>query len=85
MRQYTLKRIGLFFPTVVLITIIVFLIMRLIPGDPALAILAEGEASFTQQDLVELRQELGTDRPLDVQYFDWIARSEEHTSELQSQ
>jgi peptide/nickel transport system permease protein len=73
MRQYTLKRIGLFFPTVVLITIIVFLIMRLIPGDPALAILAEGEASFTQQDLIELRQELGTDRPLDVQYFDWIA------------
>lgn len=72
MRQYAAKRIGLFVPTVLLITIMVFVVIRLIPGDPALAILSEGEASYTQEDLLKLRQELGTDRPMVVQYLDWI-------------
>ena len=34
MRQYAIKRIGLFIPTVLLVTVIVFVVMRLIPGDP---------------------------------------------------
>ena len=72
MRQYAAKRIGLFVPTVLLITIMVFVVIRLIPGDPALAILSEGEASYTQEDLIKLRHELGTDRPMVVQYLDWI-------------
>jgi peptide/nickel transport system permease protein len=73
MRQYATKRIGLFIPTVLLITIIVFVVMRLVPGDPALAILeGEGGGVYTQQDLKNLRAELGTDRPIVVQYVDWI-------------
>ena len=72
MRQYALKRIGLIIPTVLLVTIIVFTVMRLIPGDPALVILSEGDASFTQEELEALRQELGTNRPLVVQYVDWV-------------
>ena len=51
MRQYVIKRIGLFIPTVLVLTIIVFVLMRLIPGDPALAILNDGEGSYTQQEL----------------------------------
>lgn len=72
MRKYAIKRIGLFMPTVLLLTIIVFAIMHVIPGDPALAILSDGEGSYTQEDLEKLRHELGTDRPLVVQYVDWI-------------
>ena len=72
MSQYILKRVGLFVPTVLLLTIIVFALMSLIPGDPALAILSDGEGSYTQQDLEKLRHELGTDRPIAVQYVDWI-------------
>src|SRR5687767_12815856 len=73
MREYAAKRIGLFVPTVLLITIIVFVVMRLVPGDPALAILeGEGGGVYTQQDLANLRAELGTDRPIVVQYVDWI-------------
>ncbi len=72
MSKYALKRIGLFVPTVLLLTIIVFALMSLIPGDPALAILSDGEGSYTQQDLDKLRHELGTDRPIAVQYVDWI-------------
>ena len=56
MQQYTIKRLGLFIPTILLVTVIVFVIMRWIPGDPALAILEdEGGGSFTQEDLARLR------------------------------
>ena len=72
MRQYALKRLALIVPTVLLVTIIVFAVMRLIPGDPALVILSDGDASFTQEELDALRQELGTDRPIPVQYVEWI-------------
>lgn len=72
MRQYALKRLALIVPTVLLVTIIVFAVMRLIPGDPALVILSEGDAAFTQEELEALRQELGTDRPIPVQYAEWI-------------
>ena len=73
MRQYIAKRVALFIPTVLLITIIVFVVMRLVPGDPAIAILESGGGgNYTQEDLDRLRQELGTDRSIFIQYFDWI-------------
>ncbi len=73
MRQYAAKRVALFIPTVLLITIIVFVVMRLVPGDPAIAILeAGGGGNYTPQDLENLREELGTNRSLFVQYFEWI-------------
>ena len=72
MRNYAIKRIGLFIPTVLILTIIVFIVLRLIPGDPALAILNDGDGSYTQEHLAKLRHELGTDRPIVVQYVNWI-------------
>lgn len=72
MRQYAIKRIALIIPTVLLVSIIVFTVMRLLPGDPALVILSEGDAAFTQEELEDLRRQLGTDRPIVVQYVDWI-------------
>ena len=73
MRQYAAKRIGLFIPTVLLVTVIVFVVMRLIPGDPALAILSADDAAYTEQELQELRVQLGTDRPIVIQYLDWMS------------
>ena len=73
MRQYALKRIALIIPTVLLVSIIVFTVMRLLPGDPALVILSEGDGNaFTQEELEDLREQLGTNRPIVVQYGDWI-------------
>ena len=40
MQQYILKRALLFIPTIILVTILVFALMRMIPGDPAFLILA---------------------------------------------
>ena len=73
MKQYIVKRILLYFPTLVLITVLVFLLMRVIPGDPAIQLLAAGgDASYTEEDLAKKRAELGIDRPLVVQYVDWV-------------
>ena len=74
MRQYAIKRILLFFPTVLLVTMIAFFVMAVLPGDPAIAILeGDGGGQYTQEDLDRLRQELGTDRNKFVQYADWIS------------
>ncbi|GIS93994.1 MAG: ABC transporter permease [Chloroflexota bacterium] len=73
MRQYTFKRIGLFVPTILLMTILVFFVMRVVPGDPAIALLeGDGGGSYTQQDLENLRAELGTDRNIAAQYVSWL-------------
>ena len=73
-RQYLFKRLLLYFPTILLVTLLVFGLMRVIPGEPALLILggASGDANFTDEDLRKMRHELGTDRPIYVQYGDWM-------------
>ncbi len=73
MGRYAFKRITLFVPTLLLMTILVFVVMRVIPGDPAIALLeGDGGGSYTAADLDRLRTELGTDRNLFIQYADWI-------------
>ena len=74
MQAYIAKRLLLFIPTVILLTALVFVVMRLIPGDPALNILVGPQLNieYTQQDLANLRAELGTDKPIYEQYVRWI-------------
>lgn len=74
MGLYVLKRVSLFFPTLLLVAIAIFVILRVIPGDPALVQLAgeTGRGRYTQEDLQALRHELGTDRNIVVQFGDWI-------------
>ena len=74
MQAYIAKRVLLFVPTILLVTILVFVIMRIVPGDPALALLTEGEDSGDVSDkaLANLRAKLGTDKPIYTQYFFWV-------------
>jgi len=69
-----MQRVLLYIPIILLVTVLVFLLMRVIPGDPALLILAgtSGDGSFKKEDLLKLRAELGTDRPLHAQYGTWL-------------
>jgi peptide/nickel transport system permease protein len=64
----------LFIPTLLMATLMAFLLLRIIPGDPALVKLAgeTGDSSFTQAELHDLQVKLGTDRPLYVQYGKWV-------------
>ena len=72
--SYLIQRVLLYIPIILLVTVLVFLLMRVIPGDPALLILAgtSGDGSFKKEDLRKLRAELGTDRPLHAQYGTWL-------------
>ena len=77
MQAYIVKRVLLFIPTLIFVTIVVFVILRIVPGDPALMLLVgeggeEGGAAYTEEALVELRAELGTDRPIFIQYGSWV-------------
>jgi peptide/nickel transport system permease protein len=64
--QFILRRVIQLIPVMIGITIIVFLMLRLIPGDPAAAILGE-KATDTQVEL--MRHKMGLNKPIYVQYF----------------
>jgi peptide/nickel transport system permease protein len=69
MRQYVLKRLLLIIPTLLLVSMIVFSLTRLIPGD--VVVLMFEEKAYAK-DLDALRAKLGLDRPLYVQYVTWV-------------
>ena len=74
MQAYIAKRCLLFIPTLLLATLLAFLLLRIIPGDPALVKLMgeTGDANFTQAELHDLQVKLGTDQPMYVQYGKWV-------------
>src|SRR5499433_555669 len=73
MPTYILRRILLMIPTLLGAVTLIFLLMRLLPGDVALYILGSGESSdVNKQALEQIRQELGLDQPLIVQYGRWL-------------
>ncbi len=57
-------------PTILLTSVVVFLMLHLIPGDPASIYVGENQA--TPERLEEIRHQMGLDRPLYVQYADYI-------------
>ncbi len=75
MHTYIIKRVGLFIPSLILISIVVFAILRVVPGDPAIMLLSSGGEEgeeYNQKQLADLRAKLGTDRPIYIQYGDWV-------------
>ncbi len=64
------KLIGVI-PILLLVSIILFTIISLLPGDAAMGILGE---SANQEDLVRARAELGLDKPIYVRYGDWLGK-----------
>ena len=70
MHKYLLKRLLSLIPVLFVVSLAIFLLIHLVPGDPAAAILGE-EASPEQ--IASLRETLGFNDPLPVQYFRWVA------------
>jgi dipeptide transport system permease protein len=68
--SFVLKRVALVVPTFVGITLLVFTLIRLIPGDPVEAL--SGERGMTDERYHRLIHEFGLDRPLPVQYADYV-------------
>ena len=70
MATYIIRRILQLFPTLVGISFLVFIVIHLTPGDPARLMLGE---RATEESLEKLRDELGLDRPVIVQYVTYFA------------
>jgi peptide/nickel transport system permease protein len=69
MVAYALRRLAMTVPTLLLVAIAVFVLIRLVPGDPVQLML--GDAANADQ-LAELRRSYGLDRPLPVQFLYWL-------------
>jgi len=71
MRNYLLKRLAQTIPVLFGISVLVFSMLHLAPGDPADLLLG---SESTPESVAQLRQEMGLDRPLPVQYVAWASR-----------
>jgi peptide/nickel transport system permease protein len=72
---YITRRLILGVIVLFLVTILVFLVMRLLPGDPLTLFISQSQMSsgqLTKEQLEELRHEYGLDKSLTMQYLDWI-------------
>ncbi len=74
MANYIVQRLLQMIPVLLLVSIISFALLFLLPGDPARLILGDQQAS-NQQAYEAVRKELGLDRPIPVQYLDWLAKA----------
>ncbi len=72
MRRFILRRVAALAATLLLVSLLVFVVVRVLPGDPALIILGL-EAS--PDAVARVRQALGLDRPLAIQYVEWVGRA----------
>ncbi|HSF05471.1 MAG TPA: ABC transporter permease [Methylomirabilota bacterium] len=66
-----MRRVIEMVPTVLGITLVVFLMMQSIPGDPVVALLGE---AYTEEEAVKVRADYGLDRPILVQYVIWLGK-----------
>lgn len=73
---YVIRRLFMGLIVIIVVTILVFLLIRLLPGDPLLMYLTQQQFRDTIYDpaqLTELQQRFGLDKPLPMQYISWIA------------
>jgi peptide/nickel transport system permease protein len=73
MAKYIRRRLALAVPTILLTSVVVFLMLFLIPGDPASIYI--GEQTATPERLADIRRVMGLDRPLHVQYAAFVWRA----------
>ncbi|MCY4091557.1 MAG: ABC transporter permease [Caldilineaceae bacterium] len=71
MIPYIVRRILQGLVVIVLISVITFVVMRLMPGDPAYLLLGEGEIRISQEQIEAIRRRWGLDRPYHEQYLVW--------------
>lgn len=69
MLMFILRRLMQTIPVVIGVTFVVFFIMQLVPGDPAVLLAGEGAS---KESIEAIREQLGLNRPLFVQYFDYL-------------
>jgi len=74
MHLYVLRRLVIAVPTMIGVTLLIFVAMRVLPGDPLSSIEGEsiGSVQLTAEQIASARASLGLDRPYYVQYLTWM-------------
>src|SRR5258708_14869626 len=75
MRSYVIRRLLALVPTLLFASLIVFVIVRLVPGSIIDMMLSQNDVGADKLSRDQLIQTLGLDRPMWEQYFRWIGRS----------
>jgi peptide/nickel transport system permease protein len=74
MTAYIVRRLIQAVFVAILLSIIVFLTMRILPGDPIYLLISGNQINqYTEEEINRIRHEHGLDRPMFVQYIDWMA------------
>src|SRR6185295_12022340 len=75
MHVYMLRRLLASVPTLFGVTVLIFIAMRVIPGDPVSLITSEGGMNYalSDEEINTVRHSLGLDRPYHEQYLGWMA------------
>lgn len=74
MARYLVKQLLGLIPLLFLVSVAAFVLVRFLPGDAATAYLNSVNAPLTEEAIAAVREELGLDRPVHVQYIQWLAR-----------
>lgn len=72
MKKYILKRLITLVPILIGVSIVAFLLVRIMPGDAATAYLTTANIPVTEKNIQIAMTNLGLDKPIIVQYLDWI-------------
>ncbi|MCM3709103.1 ABC transporter permease [Sporosarcina luteola] len=72
MKMYFLKRLLSLIPVLFIVSIVIFMIIHLTPGDPASLVLGE---EATEEQIQAMRADMGLDLPILTQYFHWIGNA----------
>jgi len=71
--RYTAMRLVQLIPMVLVVTMVVFFVMMIVPGDPVMVMLGAVDGAQISREVYDtMRVRLGLDRPLIVQYFNWL-------------
>lgn len=74
MTGYIIRRLITAVLVLLLVSLLVFLGMHILPGDPILIYMSSSQyASITREEIEQLRHEFGLDKPLPEQYFEWLS------------
>ena len=71
MAQFIVRRLLALIPVLIGVSLVVFFLIRMIPGDPVIVMLGE---RANVQDVARVRREMGFDRPIYIQYVEWMGR-----------
>lgn len=75
MLDYIVRRLMIGLITLFGVAVLVFLLMRVLPGDAAVMLSGAGAGAVSEQELAGVRAKMGLDRPLPVQFAEWVGKA----------